>query len=278
MSAMETDFSLLRRFSEQGDHAAFAEIVRRYAGVVYAACQRVLRDPIRAEDVSQETFFRLMRKPEMVSQSLGAWLHAAATNLAVDAIRSEGARRRREQEYADDLSRERAAAMPKSEARTWSELSPHVDEALAELPEDMRGLLVEHFLRGRAQNELAAEEGTSAATMSRRIRMAVEALQRKLHARGVSLSALALIGFMHDHAMHAVPQALMVELGKMTLVSGVREMEGSLAAGQPSLLWTAAALLGISMAGGAIFAFLADRTPPPPGTSAQALVSPAFDP
>ena len=40
----ETDFSLLRRFAEDGDEDAFSEIVRRYAGVVFSACHRVLRD------------------------------------------------------------------------------------------------------------------------------------------------------------------------------------------------------------------------------------------
>src|SRR3954468_14769644 len=72
MSTCETDMSLLRRYAEARDPAAFAEITRRYAGVVFAACHRVLSDAARAEDVSQETFFRLMRRPEAVSQSLGA--------------------------------------------------------------------------------------------------------------------------------------------------------------------------------------------------------------
>src|SRR5260370_626097 len=53
MSALETDMLLLKRFSEAGDHAAFAEIIRRYAGLVSAACQRILLDPARADDVSQ---------------------------------------------------------------------------------------------------------------------------------------------------------------------------------------------------------------------------------
>src|SRR5947209_18463931 len=120
MSALDSDMLLLRRFSEGGDHAAFAEIIRRYAGVVFAACHRILRDPARAEDVSQETFFRLMRRPGAVSQSLGAWLHTAATNLAVDAVRSDSARHRREQEYAQDLARE--AQQPTPEVNSWGEL------------------------------------------------------------------------------------------------------------------------------------------------------------
>src|SRR5437867_13072318 len=85
VQAQETDLSLLRRFTETSDPAIFAEIVRRYAGVVYSASHRILNDEARAQDVSQETFFRLMRQPKLVTHSLGGWLHRSATHLAIDA-------------------------------------------------------------------------------------------------------------------------------------------------------------------------------------------------
>ena len=47
-------------------------------------CRRILNDRARAEEVSQETFYRLMTRPQSVSQSLGGWLHRAATRLAVN--------------------------------------------------------------------------------------------------------------------------------------------------------------------------------------------------
>src|SRR5947209_17401983 len=111
MDAVEQDLLLLRRFSETRDQSAFAEIVRRYAGVVYAACHRVVHNQAMAEEVAQETFFRLMKQPEAVSQSLGAWLHRAATNLAVDAVRSDSARRRREADFAEEAARREAAGV-----------------------------------------------------------------------------------------------------------------------------------------------------------------------
>ena len=80
----QTDLELLDRFRARGDAEAFSEIVRRYASTVFAAGQRILGDSGRAEDVAQETFFRLLRRPEMVQQSLGGWLHRSATRLAVD--------------------------------------------------------------------------------------------------------------------------------------------------------------------------------------------------
>ncbi len=265
MNVPDTDLSLLQRFAETRDHTAFAEIVHRYAGVVYAACHRVLHNQAMAEEVSQETFFRLMKQPQAVSQSLGAWLHRAATNLAVDAVRSDSARRRRELEYTEDAAREHDAAAA-TDSASWAEISPFVDEALAELPDEDRILLIEHFLRGRPQNELAAEAKTSAATLSRRVRSAVEALQQKLRRRGLSAAPLALTGLLHDHALQAPPPTLTAELGKMTLVSHSSGLLGAPAAPKPPILWTATYILTASLAVGCLCARFGTSSLPKPSS------------
>jgi len=50
---------------------AFAQIVKRYAGVVYSTSFRILHDRGRAEDVSQDVFFRLLRRPPAVTSRWG---------------------------------------------------------------------------------------------------------------------------------------------------------------------------------------------------------------
>ena len=214
----ETDMSLLHRFAAKGDEDAFSEIVRRYAGVVFCACHRVLRDRGWAEDVAQETFFRLVKCPDRVSHSLGGWLHRAATRLAVDTLRSEQARHRRESTYE---------APPKDDEESslgigsqWEEISPAIDEALDELDDDARALLVRHFLQGTPQAELAAEVGVSAATMSRRVKHAIGELREALCRKGVSVAPSVLVMLCARNAMEAAPQALLAELGKMAMVSG----------------------------------------------------------
>src|SRR5687768_10366965 len=157
----QTDLALLHRFAQDRDESAFAEIVRRYGSVVYATGRRVLRDRAGAEDVTQETFLRLMRSPDRCNQSLGGWLHRLATRLAVDALRSERSRRRREQAYEEPRQalQETGRSTDAPDLLAWRELSPRIDEALTELPEPARDLLVAHFLRGRSQTELAKETG-----------------------------------------------------------------------------------------------------------------------
>ena len=170
----EADLELLRKFAA-GDGDAFGLIVQRYVGVVYSTSLRIVGDGARAEDVSQETFFGLMRRPHDVHQNLGAWLHRTATHLALDSIRSDTSRRKREITYTRECKRE---------ASSWAELSPSVDQAISELPEEMRTLLVSHYLLGRSQAELAGEMGQSAATVSRRMQKSLDELRVPLAVEG----------------------------------------------------------------------------------------------
>jgi RNA polymerase sigma-70 factor (ECF subfamily) len=215
----ETDLSLLHRFADKGDEDAFSEIVRRYAGVVYCACHRVLRDRGWAEDVAQETFFRLVKCPDRVSHSLGGWLHRAATRLAVDTLRSEQARHRRESTYESSADKDEEDA-PGAAGSQWEEISPVIDETLDELDPETRELLVRHFLQGTPQAELAEEAGVSAATMSRRVKHAINELREKLNGKGVSVAPSVLVMLCARNAIEAAPQALLGELGKMAMVSG----------------------------------------------------------
>lgn len=214
--AADNDFALLDRFNSSGDEEAFAEIVKRYAGVVYATSFRVTHDRGRAEDVSQEVFFKLLRKPQSVTQSLGGWLHQCATRLALDNVRSETARRRREANRQVEMDES-----VDDSVTSWQEISPQVDEALAGLPEDARELLVSHFLRGKSQSVIAIETRTSPATISRRMRDAVLALRAELRRRGIAVAPAVLIGLSRMHApaeASAVPASLGTELGKMAIV------------------------------------------------------------
>jgi RNA polymerase sigma-70 factor (ECF subfamily) len=235
MGPPDNDFALLQRFAADGDAEAFAEIVKRYAGVVYATSFRVLHDRGRAEDVSQEVFFRLLRRPQSVSQSLGGWLHQCATRLAVDELRSETARRRRE-------ATRRVEAPDDEPATTWQEISPFVDEALATLPDESRELLVRHFLQGKPQSVIAIETRTSPATISRRMRDAVAALRAELRRRGVVVAPAMLSGLCRMNApAEAVPAALMTELGKMAIAGAPEAAATAFAWGSVSAWCDAAA-------------------------------------
>src|SRR5690348_18405106 len=117
MQAMD-DMTLLREYATRHSEAAFEELVKRRIGFVYSAALRQVREPHRAEEITQAVFIILAQKAGKISG--GGWLRrprrnevrrqgAATTNLigwlfkttrfaALAQIRAITKRRRHEQE------------------------------------------------------------------------------------------------------------------------------------------------------------------------------------
>jgi RNA polymerase sigma factor (sigma-70 family) len=205
----DNELVLLRQFVQTRDAEAFSEITRRYAGLVYGTCLRVTGDAEHARDATQETFYQLLLSAGKVTGSLGGWLHQVATRRAVDLVRRDNARRRREQAFVTD-------AMQQTDA--WAEVSPLVDEAMGEIEPDQRGLLLRHFLQGETTVSMAAAEGVSQPTMSRRIEGALEQLRERLRKKGVGVAA-AVLGTMMAGTAQNAPAVVLAELGKMALTT-----------------------------------------------------------
>jgi len=207
----ETEGFLLRRFAKTGDAEAFAEIIRRHAGLVYGAALRILADVDRASDVAQDTFLQLTRDAHSVTGSLPGWLHRVATRKAIDQMRRERSRRRREAAYA--------AGQPRKTG-DWKEISPYVDEEISRLDPEIRDILIAHFLQGQTTRHIAVFRGVSQATVSRRIEAGVATLRAVLRRRGILVATGTLGVLLRGNAVQAAPMALMTELGKMALVGG----------------------------------------------------------
>lgn len=56
-----SDEALVRRLQEK-DMSALGLLYRRYARLVYSSCERILRDPIEAQDLVHEVFLSLYRR------------------------------------------------------------------------------------------------------------------------------------------------------------------------------------------------------------------------
>jgi DNA-directed RNA polymerase specialized sigma24 family protein len=82
-----TDGELLNRFVTQKEEAAFALLVERHGRMLVGVCQRILGDPLLAEDSFQATFIVLARRASSldVNSSLGPWLYAVARHIALKA-------------------------------------------------------------------------------------------------------------------------------------------------------------------------------------------------
>ncbi len=83
-----------------GAHESLAEAYRLHSGSVHGLARRLTHDPGLAEDVVQEVFLRLWRSPERYDPfrgTLRSYLLSHAHGRSVDLIRSEAARRLRQE-------------------------------------------------------------------------------------------------------------------------------------------------------------------------------------
>ena len=220
------DVTLLRRYASTRDAEAFADIVRRYQGLVFGTCLRILGNRARAEDATQECFLALAVKADAVRDSLAGWLHRCATGISINARKKGVATIRQERAYAENKNRDEA-----DREMTWEQAAPHVDAALEQLPQDERYLLVEHFLRQRPLRDLAVELNLSAPTLSRRTHAALERLRKHLKKAGILLSTLLVLERMGEAAAGPIPATLAAALGKMAMVAPGPGMGITVAAG-----------------------------------------------
>ena len=92
---------LLVRVS-RGDEAAFGGLYDTLASSVYGLARRVIRDPARAEEVSQEVFVQVWQTAGRFDPARGSaksWILTLAHRRAVDAVRHDQAATNREKKY-----------------------------------------------------------------------------------------------------------------------------------------------------------------------------------
>lgn len=230
------DSVALSRFASQGDPAAFRALTQRYQSMVFATCRRVLRSQADAEDAAQETFLKFARAATTIRGNAAAWLHACALGTATDLLRRKTTRERIERAAADN-------ATLTDDQRTWKELEPLLDVALAQLPDEDRDVIVAHFLVGRPQKDLAREAGVAPGTMSRRIDSALAALSKSLRTTSPALlGAGTLAAALACGSQSAVASpALTASLAKVGLLDAA--LSGKSAAAGSTSVFTAKSLL-----------------------------------
>jgi RNA polymerase sigma-70 factor (ECF subfamily) len=98
---METLNGLLTRVG-RGDEPAFSQVYDALGATVYGLARRVIRDPARAEEISQEVFIQVWQSAARFDASRGnakSWILTLAHRRAVDAVRHDQAATNRENKY-----------------------------------------------------------------------------------------------------------------------------------------------------------------------------------
>ena len=89
-NARGEDLHLVERLKLR-DHGAMVGLLEQYEDLVYSVILRAVRNPATAEDLKEETFFRIWRRIHTFDVERGhldKWVAAIARNIAIDHLRS----------------------------------------------------------------------------------------------------------------------------------------------------------------------------------------------
>jgi RNA polymerase sigma-70 factor (ECF subfamily) len=159
-----------------GDHAAFAELFRRYAPILLRLMRHRISRREEADDLVQLTFLHLHRSRHdfRAGAPLRPWLFTIALNLRFQHFRECGRRR----ETTVDVDSLEVPGSSRSPQESVDE-NRAVRLALTKLPTDQRDVIVLHWL-----------EGLSFAEVSEAVGASVNAVKVRAHRGYVSLRKL----------------------------------------------------------------------------------------
>ena len=166
--------------AKQGDLQAFEDIYKAHRAKIYALSLRMVADPSRAEDLTQESFVRAWQKLTSFHgrSSFSTWLHRLAVNVILGNIRSE--------------SRKSDKTVAVEETDSWidrtstarPEAGIDLERAIATRPARARTVFVLHDVEGYRHAEIAEltgmAEGTSKAHLHRARKLLRKVLRNEM--------------------------------------------------------------------------------------------------
>jgi RNA polymerase sigma-70 factor (ECF subfamily) len=158
----------------RGHRNAFAVLLEKYGGPIFAYCLDRTGNRADAEDLAQEVFIIAYRRLATLNKadSFLQWLYGIARNLIMNHFRTRKAL------FSINDNPAGSAAVPDVEAGI--DMQDIVREAVAELPEKYRVVVTLRFMQSMSYREIAKEFGTTTGHVSSMLSRANKHLEAKL--------------------------------------------------------------------------------------------------
>lgn len=166
---------LLSRYQEL-DKKAFDEFFRRNSNILFRFLASRLRNKSEAEEVLQDTFFRIHKYVLKydAAQNAMSWSFTIAKNCALDLI----AKRKRASEVRDGV--ESQYAMDLIDTEFQIKAKNQLVELLSKLSSEDRKLIEDRFIDDTSYEELAIVHGVSSAGIRQRISRLLKRIREEL--------------------------------------------------------------------------------------------------
>jgi len=149
----DPDVQLMLAF-RAGDDSAFDGLFRRWAGPLLRYLERMVGDVGTAEELVQETFFRVYRARERYEPRarFSTWLYRIGTNLALNELKRP---RRRGPHDGEGIEEIHSGATPTDDLVGARRIGSEMERELALLPERQRMALWLSAVDGHSYAEVA---------------------------------------------------------------------------------------------------------------------------
>ena len=185
-SARNQEVAALIGKAAAGDQQAVSELYDATSRMVYGLVLRILGDEAVAEEVMLDVYMQVWRQASLYDVGRGAplaWLATIARSRAIDRLRAVDSRERAAQRSAEDAPPDAAPHGRADEDAISAERAEAVRDALGELPEEQRQVLLLAYLEGMSQSEIAAAKNQPLGTVKTRTRTGLKKLGDTLRAR-----------------------------------------------------------------------------------------------
>jgi RNA polymerase sigma-70 factor (ECF subfamily) len=179
MAENQTDADLLKR-AARGEESAFAVLYERHRAAIYRFAYRFLGSRTLAEDVTQECFLALVRRPEGYQPekaALRTYLCAAARNLSFKHLRKLGVETLTDEPPEPSVP---PATRSPLQAILDDEVRDRVREAVEALPPLQREAIILFEYEEMSLAEIATIADADVGTIKSRLHRARERLRRSL--------------------------------------------------------------------------------------------------
>src|SRR6266704_1044008 len=196
---------LLAEFRESRSEKAFGELVRLYTNRVCSVAKRRLSNVSLAQEVTQIVFIRLAKAVPKIrgDAELVAWLHRTTVHVSIDLWRSESRRRAREQ-HVPPMEPDHT----EESASVWNDIAPVLDEALNDLEDTERQVILLRFFEQKSMRDLGSHFGISEDAAKMRVSRAMDKLRSRLGGIGATCTAAALGTMLAERSVEAAPVEL----------------------------------------------------------------------